>query len=171
VDTGRAPSAVLIPLYLEKGCYQIVFIKRTDEVKTHKGQVSFPGGMRDEGDKNLLDTALREAYEEIGLARADVNVIGELDDELTTTSSFIVTPFVASIPWPYDFTPNKTEVARIINVPLAALLEKGCFRPEFETLNGEKIKSFAYYYEGTRIWGATARILNKLLNIIEKISA
>jgi 8-oxo-dGTP pyrophosphatase MutT (NUDIX family) len=165
-DKNRVPSAVLIPLYQEDRQYYIIFIKRTMTVKTHQGQISFPGGMRDKGDKTLRDTALRESEEEIGLRPEDVNVLGELDDEITTTSNYIVTPFIATIPWPYRFTPNRAEVAKIISVPIAALMDKDCRKPETETLNGKKVQSFAYYYQGTRIWGATARILNKLLEII-----
>lgn len=168
-DTSRLPSAVLIPIYKKEGQYHIVFIKRTNKVKTHKGQISFPGGVRDKGDKTLRETALRELEEEIGLRQEDVMILGELDDEITTTSNFIVTPFVAAIPWPYHFTPNKAEVAKIISVPIPALLEKNSMKPEFETLNGKRVTSFAYYYNGIRIWGATARILNKLLGIIAKI--
>src|SRR5512137_973045 len=84
-DPLRVHSAVLIPIYLEKGQYHIVFIKRTDTVKSHKGQISFPGGGRDGTDKTLLDTALRECREEIGVRPEDTEVLGELDDEVTTT--------------------------------------------------------------------------------------
>jgi 8-oxo-dGTP pyrophosphatase MutT (NUDIX family) len=168
-DKDRVPSAVLIPIYNNDGQYNIIFIKRTMTVKTHQGQISFPGGMRDKGDKTLRDTALREAEEEIGLNPKDANILGELDDEITTTSNYIVTPFIAVIPWPYHLVANKDEVAKIISVPIAALLDKNCRKPETETLNGQKVESFAYYYQETRIWGATARILNKLLGIIAEL--
>ncbi|MHB8104399.1 MAG: NUDIX hydrolase [Dehalococcoidales bacterium] len=169
-DKNRRPSAVLIPIYKNEGQYHIVFIKRTKTVKTHKGQISFPGGMRDKGDATLRETALRESTEEIGLRNEDATILGELDDQITTTSNFIVTPFVAMIPWPYRFKPNKAEVAKIITVPILALLAEGCRRPYIEeTIDGKTEKSFAYYYQGTIIWGATARILNKLLEIIEQI--
>ena len=169
-DKQRVPSAVLIPLFQEEGEYSIVFIKRTMKVKTHKGQISFPGGMRDKGDKTLLDTALRESEEEIGLNRKDVNILGELDDEITTTSNFTVTPFVAKIPWPYQFTLNKEEVEKVISVPVKALLDKECLKPVTEILDGKNVASFAYHYRGTVIWGATARILNKLLKTITMIT-
>jgi 8-oxo-dGTP pyrophosphatase MutT (NUDIX family) len=168
-DNNRISSAVLIPIYQKDGQYHIIFIKRTTTVKTHKGQISFPGGMRDTLDKTLLDTALRESLEEIGLRKEDIQVLGELDDEVTTTSNFIVTPFVALIPWPYRFTPNKAEVDELIEVPITALLEKDCLKPDTEVLNGKKVDSFAYHYRGTVIWGATARILNKLLDIISQV--
>ena len=121
-DPDRVPAAVLIPLYLKKNRYEIVLIRRTENVKDHKGQISFPGGARDVDDGTLLHTALRESREEIGLRTKDIEIIGEMDDELTTTSSFIVTPFVAVIPWPYRFTRNKLEVAEILRVPIAALM-------------------------------------------------
>lgn len=168
-DKSRLSSAVLIPIYKNDGQYHIVFIKRTNKVKTHKGQISFPGGNRDKGDKTLLATALRESEEEIGLRQADAAILGELDDEITTTSNYIVTPFVAMIPWPYRLTPNHDEVDKIISIPIAALLEKDCLKPDTEKYHGKKMASFAYYYQKTKIWGATARILKKLLEIIEPL--
>lgn len=170
-DNSRVPSAVLIPIFKDNGEYNIVFIKRTMLVKAHSGQISFPGGMRDDGDKSLWDTALRESDEEVGLRPADVNKVGEMDDEITTTSNYIVTPFVATIPWPYRLIPNEGEVEYILTVPLKALLDENSRKPETETLDGEAIESFAYYYQGTRIWGATARILYKLLGIITELPA
>jgi len=168
-DKRRISSAVLIPIYRQDGEYHIVFIKRTMTVNVHKGQISFPGGTREKGDKNLLDTALREAEEEIGLRREDVTLLGEMDDEITTTSNYIVTPFVARIPWPYSFTINTEEVEKVISIPVKALLDKSCCNPDTEILNGEKLASFTYDYRGTVIWGATARILNKLLEVIKSV--
>ncbi len=170
VDKDRIPAAVLIPIFKSDGQYHIVFIKRTETVKTHKGQISFPGGARDAGDNTLLDTALREADEEIGLRPEDAKVLGELDDEVTTTSNYIVTPFAAIVPHPYRFTPNKDEVDSILEVPIPALLDKECLKPDTEMLNGEKMDSFAYHYRGKVIWGATARILNKLLDYIGQLN-
>jgi 8-oxo-dGTP pyrophosphatase MutT (NUDIX family) len=168
-DAGRVPSAVLIPLYETQGRYYIVFIRRTETVKDHKGQISFPGGVRDVNDRTLLHTAVRESREEIGLRTKDIEIVGELDDELTTTSNFVVTPFVAIIPWPYRFKKNKDEVAEIIRVPIEELLGKGSVKRGSETLNDRPIESYTYNYEGKVIWGATARILKKLLDIIGEI--
>jgi 8-oxo-dGTP pyrophosphatase MutT (NUDIX family) len=166
-DEKRIASAVLIPIFKKDTEYHIVFIRRTNTVKTHKGQISFPGGARDTTDTTLLDTALREAMEEIGLHPGDAVVLGELDDEITTTSNFIVTPFVAMIPWPYRFTENKGEVAEIISVPISALQDKGCVKMDIETIDdGIVVDSYNYHYQGNIIWGATARILKKLLDII-----
>jgi len=168
VDTSRISSAVLVPLYNKQGQYHILFIKRTETVKEHKGQISFPGGTREEGDRTLLDTALRECAEETGLRAEDIEVLGELDDEVTTTSNYIVSPFVADIPWPYQFNINEEEVAEIIEVPVSALLDKNCLHRDTEILNEKVIDSYAYHYQGRIIWGATARILNRFLDIVTR---
>jgi ADP-ribose pyrophosphatase YjhB (NUDIX family) len=140
-------------------------IQRTETVSDHKGQVSFPGGSHEEQDKTMLDTALRESHEEIGLKPVDIEVLGELDDEITTTSNYIVTPFVGMIPWPYRFVRNEIEVDEILEVPVAALMKKGCLQPDTEILNDRIVSSYAYHYEGRKIWGATARILVRFLDI------
>jgi 8-oxo-dGTP pyrophosphatase MutT (NUDIX family) len=165
VDADRLPSAVLLPLYHKQGQCHILFIKRTETVKEHKGQISFPGGTCEESDRTPLDTALRECTEEIGLHAEDAEVLGELDDEVTTTSNYIVSPFVAVIPWPYQFKVNEAEVEEIIEVPISALRDKNCLHLDAEILNGEVVDSYAYHYQGRIIWGATARILNRFLDI------
>ena len=170
IDAERVPAAVLVPLYQKQGTYYIVFIKRTEKVKDHKGQISFPGGARDNEDQTLLHTAVRESREEIGLQAQDIEVIGELDDELTTTSNYTVTPFVAVIPCPYSFQKNADEVADILEVPIAALMNNGRMSENDEILDGEPIESYTYEYRGNIIWGATARILKKLLDIIGGIN-
>ncbi len=136
-DASRVPSAVLIPIYQRQGQYYIVFIKRTDLVKDHKGQIAFPGGARDITDATLQQTAIRESYEEIGLRAQDIDIIGEMDDEVTTTSNYILTPFVAMIPYPYRFRNNRDEVAAVIRVPLAALLDENRRQASSENLVDE----------------------------------
>ena len=164
-DASRIPSAVLLPLYVREGHDYILFIKRTETVSEHKGQISYPGGSREDTDRNLLDTALRECCEEIGVNPEDVEVLGELDDEVTTTSNFVVTPFVGMIPWPYLFVSNGIEVEEIIEVPITELLKDGCLQPDTEVMNGRVVASYAYHYKGRIIWGATARILKRFLEI------
>jgi 8-oxo-dGTP pyrophosphatase MutT (NUDIX family) len=166
-DPSRVSAAVLVPLYQENGKYHVVFIRRSIHVPTHQGQIAFPGGARHVNDKSMLETALRESEEEIGLHAHDVEVLGELDDQITTTSNFIVTPFVGVMPWPYEFTLCKAEVERLFIVPLHSLLDPDRLKLEKEMLHDKEVPSFAYYYKGKRIWGATARILNKLLGFIK----
>jgi 8-oxo-dGTP pyrophosphatase MutT (NUDIX family) len=153
-------SAVLIPLFCSQGQYHILFTERSDEVNFHKGQVCFPGGTQELSDSNLLQTALREAEEEIGLSAKDVEVLGELDDSLTLTSNYVISPFVASIPHPYPLKADGREIREIFPVPLSFLMDEANFKQE----------SYEYEYEGHIIWGATARILRQFVNLLKSES-
>jgi len=168
VDASRMLSAVLLPIYYKEGEYYILFTKRTETVKNHKAQISFPGGTYQEEDGTLVNTALRECAEEIGLAPSEVEVLGELDDT-ATTSGYIISPFVALIPWPYQFKVNPQETQEIIEVPISVFLDKGHLLQETDTINGEVVTSYFYYYEGRIIWGATAKILNQFLDIFAQV--
>jgi len=122
-DDKLVAAAVLLPIYYKEGEVNILFTRRTENVRTHKRQISFPGGAR-EGDESLRQTALRESQEEIGLAPGKVKVLGELDDTVTLVSNYIVSPFVGLIPWPYDFKPDGVETDEIIEAPLPTLLDE-----------------------------------------------
>jgi 8-oxo-dGTP pyrophosphatase MutT (NUDIX family) len=161
-------SAVLVPIYYKEGQYYILFTKRTDRVKEHKGQISFPGGARHKRDRTLLDTALRESAEEIGLAPGEVKILGELDDTTTKTSKYVISPFVALIPYPYQFRVDKREVEEIIEVPISALLDKD-LRQQTRVIDGQAVTSYFYHYQGRVIWGATAEILNQFLGIFSRV--
>ena len=166
VDARRVPSAVLIPIYYKEGQYYILFTQRTEKVKDHKGQISFPGGAYEEQDGTLVNTALREAAEEIGLMASDVEVLGELDDMLTIDTGYIISPFVAVIPWPYQFKLDGWETEELIEVPISALFDKDCVRQETDVLDGQVVTTYFYHYQGRVIWGATARILKQLLDLL-----
>jgi len=168
-DASLTPSAVLLPIYHKKGQYYILFTKRTEKVRWHKGQISFPGGAYQEGDGTLVNTALRECAEEIGLTAEKVEVLGELDDTITRTSNYIISPFVAFIPGTYQFKVNSKEAEEIIEIPISRLLDKGCLRQETEVIDGEAVTSYFYHYQGRVIWGATARILNQFLDIFTQV--
>ncbi|MFC1948822.1 NUDIX hydrolase [Chloroflexota bacterium] len=165
VDARRVLAAVLVPIFIKQGEYHILFTRRTERVKDHKGQISFPGGVYEERDDSLLDTALRESREEVGLEAEAVEVLGELDDMPTLVTNYIITPFVAVIPWPYPFKLHPGEVDEIFGVPLSALLDRDCLRPETDPLNDGTITGDFYYYQGRIIWGASARILSQFLGI------
>lgn len=169
VDTSRVSSAVLVPIYHKQGQYYILLTKRTETVKDHKGQISFPGGAYEAEDRTLVNTALRECAEEIGLTTDGIEVLGELDDTITHTSNYIISPFVALIRWPYQFNIDQREIEEIIEVPIMALLEKNCQREKTEILDGEAITSYFYHYHGKVIWGATAKILNQFLAIFTRV--
>ncbi len=160
-------AGVLIPLLEDKGIYKILFTKRTDMVEEHKGQISFPGGSVDKEDSSVLETALRESEEEIGLLKGDVDILGRIDDTVTVASDFIVRPYVGFVPFPYDFVINTREVERIITVPIDV------FQPKNSETNiyaveseGKTYHTKAYEYNGDVIWGATARMIENLMGII-----
>ncbi|MCL0041265.1 CoA pyrophosphatase [Dehalococcoidia bacterium] len=165
-DLGLISSAVLVPVYEKAGEYYILFTRRTERVEYHKGQISFPGGRKDEGDSDLLATALREGFEEIGLRSEAVEILGELDDESTISTKFVVSPFVAFIPYPYDFAINREEVENLLEVPLAVLRDKANFREEVITDGGRTFMAYSYRYDNQVIWGATARILKRFLDLV-----
>lgn len=162
-DPQLTVSAVLIPIYEKAGEYFILFTKRSKSVESHKGEVTFPGGKRDEADENLLATALRESFEEVGLQPEAVEVLGEVDDQITMSTNFIVTSFVGFIPYPYRFEISCNEVEKLVEIPISALRDKANFREE--VVSGESFSNY-FYYEGEIIWGATARIIKNLLDLV-----
>jgi len=164
-DRNRIPSAVLIPIYYKDGQYHILLTQRTERVKVHKGQISFPGGACEPGDRTAANTALRECTEEVGLTAESVELLGELDDFFTIGSGYTITPFVGLIPWPYPFKPDSHETEELIEVPISALLDKNCLRQEKEVVDGKEVTTYFYDYKGKIIWGATARILSQFLEV------
>jgi len=169
-DDGLSQSAVLVPVLCKDGLHQILFTKRSHQVVHHKGQVSFPGGMRHEDDKNLLETAIRETSEEIGLQKQDIEILGELDDHVTVSSKFIISPFVGFIPYPYDFKISHGEIDELFCVPVPALLQLTDAIQEHQDIDGQVFRTYSYDYDGRVIWGATAGILHQLLDIWKAVS-
>ena len=159
------PSAVLLLLVEKDGQYHVLFTRRSLKVEHHKGEISFPGGTVHPDDSDLLETALREGAEEIGLAPGDVMILGRLDDILTVSTGFIITPYVGILPYPYAFQINNDEVAELIFVPLGALVRDGRMKASEVTQEGKAITTYAFDYQGDMIWGATARILKQFLDI------
>ncbi len=162
-DPERVPAAVLVPIYEKDGQYHILFIKRTLWVEKHKGEISFPGGTHEAQDKTLLFTALRESAEEINLKPEDVDILGELDDVLSAKTNYLITPFLAYIPWPYRLKVDGRETEEIIEAPVLELMNKEASREEVRGSN--TITVYRYNYRGRVIWGATARILAEFLDI------
>jgi 8-oxo-dGTP pyrophosphatase MutT (NUDIX family) len=162
---GLARAGVLLPLFHKDESYHCLFTKRTDRVRYHKGEISFPGGNFDASDVNMVATALREAHEEIGLQPQDVEILGALD-EIMTMSDFIISPFVGFIPYPYPFVPSPEEIEEIILLPLAGFLKEGVLSEEYRTYQGRTQKVSLYHCGGYVIWGATAKILRQFLGLI-----
>lgn len=167
---GLSEAAVLVPVFDKAGEYYILFTRRSQFVPYHKGQISFPGGAKSGADVSLLDTALRESWEEIGLRAKDVDVVGELDDTPTTTSNFSISPFVAFIPYPYEFTINRAEIDEIFGVPVSFLLSGAGRKEEQYSFGGDLVIGYTYEFEGRIIWGATARILQQFLEVWRQAS-
>jgi 8-oxo-dGTP pyrophosphatase MutT (NUDIX family) len=166
-NSTRVHAAVLIPLFNDNGEHKILFTKRSYQVKAHKGQISFPGGVVEESDQSFKEAALREAHEEIGLLKEDVEILGQTDDAITVVSYFIVHPFVGVIPYPYDFKMSSQEVERIIEVPFKVFFkETPRHRRNSVEFEGVIYPGSAFQYKGDVIWGATARILENLIGIL-----
>lgn len=165
-DAPLAPAAVLLPIYERDDEYYILFTKRTEKVEHHKGQISFPGGVCHEGDRDLRDTALRETFEEIGVRPEDVEILGELDKMGTATSNFLITPFVGIIPYPYEFTISRDEIEELVEVPISALLDEKNYHEELGVYQGIPYLGSFFDYKGKMIWGATARILKQFLDLV-----
>ena len=159
------PAAVLLLLTNRRGPH-VVFAKRTEDVTHHKGQFSFPGGIVETWDGSRLETALREAKEEIGLPPSAVDILGTLDDTETRATQFVITPFVGMISQPVSYTPDGKEIERVLEVPLEALLDPANVRVEMWERDGEIHPVYFYEYNGETIWGATARILKQFLDLV-----
>jgi 8-oxo-dGTP pyrophosphatase MutT (NUDIX family) len=154
------PAAVLLLLYEKEAKPYILLTKRTETVANHKGQISLPGGSREIQDSTLTDTALREAFEEVGVRSEDVDVLGLLDDFPTATSRFVITPVVGYLHYPPDIVVNPREVEEIIEIPLAFFQDVSEAQVVFED-NGSPKPYPEYSYGDYYIWGATARILEQ----------
>ena len=169
-DDNLIPSAVLVPLFCKGGQGHVLFTERSGEVKSHKGQVCFPGGVSQPADSSLLHTALRETEEEIGLKAKDVDILGELDDSTTVTTGYVITPFVGFIPYPYVFKANHREITQIFSVPLTVLMDEQNVEQDWQGVGRPAFGSYSYEYEGHVVWGATARILRQFVELLRSES-
>ena len=161
------PAAVLVPVYEDQGAWWLLYTRRTDSVDVHRGQVSFPGGRIDAGDRGPAEAALREAEEEIGIQPKQVEVLGTLGPLLTVTQ-FEVTPVVAQIAWPLPLRLNTREVACAFGVPLPWLADPAHLHREHRMppIPGREIMVYSFDpYLGETIWGATARITLEVISL------
>ena len=160
-------AAVLVPLYPTSDGLGVLLTIRTQNVETHKGQISFPGGARDSIDKNPIDTALRETKEELGIDLAAIEVLGLLDDH-PVPSKFIITPVVGFLSTEPRLTPHNAEVAEVFTAPLSFFAEaKNGFTEERE-FQHRKVKVWHFQFERYHIWGATAAIIKNLIDLLHK---
>ena len=159
---GRTDAAVLVALAVDDGQLMAVLTERRADLRRHAGEISFPGGRRDEGDADLVATALREAHEEIGLPPEAVEVIGALQPTPTIATGYAVYPFVGLIDPGQNWKLSPREVAEVLEVPLAAL-SAGYGRRRL-IRRGIPIRTDTYIVDDRLIWGATARILADLFD-------
>ena len=163
---NRRPAAVLCALFEEDDQAHVVLTRRSSRLRSHTHQVSFPGGRLDPGEQPL-DAALREAREEVGLDPAGVTVLGRLSPLRTTANPAPITPFVAALPRRPVLVPNPAEVERAFTVPLVELTHPEVYREEIWTFpdGGERPMQF-FELIGDTVWGATARMLTELLDVV-----
>jgi 8-oxo-dGTP pyrophosphatase MutT (NUDIX family) len=159
---------VLVPLFLAGGEPHAVFTRRRGDLRRHAGEISFPGGRRDPEDAELKDTALREAEEEIGLPRAEVRLLGELSPVSTFVTNYIIHPFAGEIPAGLAWQVSEREVDAVLELSLRELRESRT-RTRIER-RGISFETDAYIVDDHLIWGATARILEHLLERLRKPS-
>ena len=159
---GRTDSAVLVPLYVDaEGAPHAVFTKRRADLRRHAGEISFPGGRRDEDDADLMETALREAEEEIGLAREHVDVVGALEPTPTFVTDYAIYPFVGLIEPGHEWEIQPREVDVVLELRLADVRD-GYARRRL-VRRGVPLRTDTYCVGDELIWGATARIVADLL--------
>jgi 8-oxo-dGTP pyrophosphatase MutT (NUDIX family) len=160
-------AAVLVPLFVAGEAQEphIVLTRRRSDLRRHAGEISFPGGRRDADDADLAETALREAEEEIGLARDQVSLLGELPRTSTFATGYVIHPFVGTIPAGVAWRLSPREVDAVLELPLAAV-RSGRTRTQMER-RGIKFETDAFVVDEHLIWGATARIIDLLLERLD----
>jgi len=164
---GRTDAAVLVPLYVDDGELYAVFTKRREDLRRHPGEISFPGGRHEPGETDLVATALREAEEEIGLARDAVEIVGALQPTPTIATGYAVYPFVGLIEPGRTWTLSPREVTEVLELALSAL--RAGYQRRRLLRRGVPIRTDTYVVGHHLIWGATARILSDLFDRIEAL--
>ena len=164
-DPRLRHAAVLVPVYRDReGALRVVIIHRT-EGGIHGGQLAFPGGQRDAGDASAVDTALREAHEEIGLEPAAVTPLAELEPVHTRVSGFLVHPLLGRIRRPAAWRPDAREIAEVLEPTLESFTRPGAHDSRMERFEGweQPVRIDFYHLAGHRLWGVSYRILHPLL--------
>jgi len=160
------PAGVLIPVRVRENHLSVLLTQRSAELKHHAGQVSFPGGRMEETDADIVTTALRETREEIGIAEEHVSVIGYLET-MPTVTGYAVSPAVGLVDGAVDMTIDKTEVEYVFEVPLEFLMDAGNHQMVEREWQGLSFSMVEFHYAEQRIWGATAQMLLRFINIIK----
>lgn len=165
-DAVRRPAAVLVALVERAGALHVLFTQRTEHLTQHGGQISFPGGGIEPGDRDAVAAALRETHEEVGIAHELMRPFGYLDC-FETISGYVVTPVVAQLDAAYVALPDPREVADVFEVPMDFFLDAGNLRRRRIDWLGRPREIFEFPFQGKSIWGATAAMLLSLVRRLE----
>lgn len=168
-DEKLRPAAVMMPLLSYRGRWHLLLTHRSESLVEHRGQVAFPGGAREAGDRDLLWTALREAQEEIGVQPQDVTVFGHLGD-MPIVTGYCIRPYVGEISWPYPIQVNRDEVENVFIVPLHWLTDPDHRTVRYRNYAGREIPVIFFdHYEGHQLWGASAEMTCELLRALDLV--
>ena len=165
LDVRYKPSSVFILIFTSKNKDEILFLKRSNNLKMHKGEICFPGGSYEDNDQDLLNTAYRELKEEVGIKKSDINALTFLEDEITRTG-FIIKPFVGMVNKRVKIKIDNKEIIDYFKLPIEIFKDDKNKRYFYSVVNNNLEKKVSYSIQGKVIWGATANILNQLLNKI-----
>jgi len=163
------PAAVLVPLFLRDAEPWVLLTRRTEHLKNHAGEISFPGGGAEQQDADFWQTALRETEEEVGICTEDVQRLGQLDD-FYSVYGFRVKVCVGSYPDAYSYRPDDNEIAELIELPLARLRDPRIYHQEDWQHKGRLFPVDFYQLDGHTVWGMTAAILKQLLQRLVPLS-
>ena len=162
LPAGPVPAAVLLPLFIKKGEYHILFTKRTAQLNHHSGEISFPGGVCNP-EENPEAAALRETWEEVGITPDSVDLLGGLDD-FYSIHNYLVTPFVGFVNH-LSLKLNEAEIDKVLEVPVAHLCDPASFQMKNWEWQGRQHPVYFYTYGEDEIWGLTAAILKQFLDL------
>jgi len=157
-NPGYTSAAVMILFMNRDSEPHLLLTQRSDKVKTHKGQMSLPGGGRDSTDRDILETAFRETYEEVGIRPDKIEHLGRFDDYISIFG-FHVTVFVGAVEYPVEYTFCQDEIDAYLEVPVRIFVNREYGKVQYITYEGKEYKIYHYFYGGLEIWGLTARIL------------
>jgi len=164
-EPSLKPSAVKMILMNKNNEPHVLLTKRSEKVTSHKGQISFPGGTFDKKDGDIIVTAFRETFEEVGIPREKIEFLGRFDDYFSI-AGFHVACFIGAIEYPFAYSFSTDEIDDYVEAPLSIFAEKKYDRTEVYNYQGREVTVYFYNYEGHEIWGLTARILTDFGEII-----